>query len=136
MGKINVPVQVKSEPKPTKDTKLGALPPEGLSDVAVNRITDEVFPNHDIDEDVNVMRLKKEFGLNPIGHEYTKQVKDILEWGKQKGMSREDLIREIRKIEMRLGKNDDIPRVRQIHTYIILQEAINDKLNKLISLEK
>lgn len=138
MGKIGVPVNpISTESKTTaKEVKLGAFPPEGLTDTAIKRVTEDVFPDHNVDEDVSVMRLKKEFGLNPLASEYTKQVKDILEWGKQKGFEREELIREIRKIEMRLGRNDDMPRVRQIHTYIVLQEAIHDKLDKLIALER
>lgn len=136
MGKIDQPTTTEQANKVIKAPVLGVLPPENLTDTAIERVRESVFPDENPDIDVETVKLKRFMGVDVLDTTQDKRIRDIFEWGKQRGMSEPELRREIRKIEMKLGRTDEESLVRKIHTYIVLNESISKSLDKLLALER
>lgn len=102
------------------------------------------FQNEEKSEDINftdeyisMLPIKRHFGIDSTDTDLNKQVKEILQWAKDKGLKhRNQVLSEIKKIEYKLGQSDDVSeRVHKVLAHIKYTQMADKAFNKLTQLE-
>ena len=133
MGKISLesPVLTKTEP-----TKVNTLPPTE-SDISVQIVSDRIMHREEpTDLDIDIIKMKKHLGIEYTNSESDGKIKKIIEWGKLHGIENDDLVAEIKKTEVKIGRSwEPKERIAKLYTYLTIHEQMSELAHKLSALE-
>lgn len=91
-----------------------------------------------VESDIDRVPLKQFFGItDAYDTGYGNDLDYITEWAKKKGMKREDMLLEVRKMEQKLGS--PMPgekRWHRIKNYLSLDEKLGDTLKEMAAHER
>ncbi len=86
-------------------------------------------------EDVDIISLKRHLDLDASEYRHDKELKYLMEWGKNKGLDKIGLYAEVKKIQMKLGYSDTKDEtVKKIYQYVRLNDQMGELANKISTL--
>lgn len=130
MGKIDLPIQ---QPEKVQEVTVSKAPQTEPTFIDTPKA--EVRGDNELDG-IELIPLKKLFGVDALDDTYQKELQMILAWGNMKGYDRDTLNEKVREIRYRVGASDDMSEVRQVYQYIKINENIQDLVRKQRALEK
>jgi hypothetical protein len=131
MGKINIPTTPQQEvPQTVSNDNNSTIHDKEVIEIQSAK-EDTVS-----DELIEMIPLRRQLGLDPLSTEQNRELKAISDWGKSKGMNRDDLLKEIKKIEFKLGNIPEESKVKRIYQYLRITSQIDSLSTQLVSLAK
>lgn len=90
------------------------------------------------DDELELLPLKHYFDIESTNFSDDNQLRGILGWAKEKGISsREDLFSELRKVEIKLGQqNIGEKRTSRLYRYLLLDRQLSKTLKEMESYER
>jgi hypothetical protein len=129
MGKIDLPAQPATQ-STTTDTKAGGFPEFSPSKILSYASESVKVADSPTDSALELIGLKRVFGMDAMDEKYNGDIKGILEIGKAQGLKENEIFEKVREIRYKLGAHDDKSVARQVYQYLKMDSQIKQLVRK------